>query len=80
MQEQQIAALFDKHDIDAAELVKLKYDIAKEHYVKGELDLRFDKLEASFTKGFDSLGDKFDKLADTLVDHMRKEDARHDRE
>lgn len=59
--------LFKKHDADAAELQQLKLQIASQHYVKGELDNKFDKLETSFREGMQAMGQKFDKLADAIL-------------
>ncbi len=75
-QEKQIAMLWTKHDEDAKALADLKLEIAKEHYIKSELDARFTHLEVAFRAGFDTLGEKFDKLSDILVSHIAKEDSR----
>lgn len=74
-----IRLLFQKHDEDSARLDAFQLEIARKHYVKEELDARFDRLEMAFTKGFDTMGGKFDKLSDLLMDHIQKEDARLDR-
>ena len=66
----QVEALFRKHDADVAALQELRVVIASNHYERTELDRKFDKMEAAFTSGFDSLGKKFDKLADTLINHL----------
>ncbi len=66
-QAKQIALLFVKHDEDAKALQDLRIQIASNHYVKQELDSRFDKLEAAFSAGFKTLGEKFDRLADRLA-------------
>ncbi len=71
-QAKQIALLFLKHDQDADALADLKERIAREHYVKGELDTRFKRLEDAFTHGFTELGAKIDKLADAMMAHMLK--------
>lgn len=71
-QSKQIALLFLKHDQDAEALADLKERIAREHYVKGELDMRFQRLEDAFTHGFTELGAKIDKLADAMMSHMLK--------
>lgn len=73
-QAKQIALLFLKHDDDAAALSELKERIAREHYVKGELDVRFQRLEDAFTHGFTELGMKIDKLADAMMAHILKAD------
>lgn len=70
-QAKQIDLLFLKHDEDAQKLQDLELKIAQRHYVKEELDMKFDKLEKAFTEGFKALGDKFDKLSDRL---MRSQD------
>ena len=66
----QVETLFRKHDVDAAALQELRVTIASNHYERTELDRKFDKMEATFASGFDSLGKKFDKLADTLINHL----------
>lgn len=72
----QIALLFKKHDDDVAALQALQLQIAKEHYLKHELDQRFMSLENAFKEGMEDLGHKFDKLTDILVDHITKEDRK----
>lgn len=74
--QKQIDLLFKKHDDDVAALNSLQLQIAKEHYLKHELDQRFMSLENAFKDGMHELGRKFDKLTDTLVDHVTKEDLR----
>lgn len=71
-QAKQIALLFVKHDQDAEALADLKERIAREHYVKGELDARFQRLEDAFKTGFHELGAKIDKLADAMMNHLSK--------
>lgn len=71
--ERNIETLFGKHDADAAALQELKLQIAGNHYLKHELDCKFDRLETTFRAGFESMGSKFDKLSDVLLDHMREE-------
>lgn len=71
-QEKKIAVLFLKHDADAEALSDLKERIAREHYVKGELDTRFQRLEDAFKTGFHELGAKIDKLADAMLAHLSK--------
>jgi hypothetical protein len=66
-QEEQIKLLFSKHDEDAAGLEKLRLEIAKHHYIRPELDAKFDKLENSIVDGLDKLGMKFDKLGERLM-------------
>lgn len=69
-QSRQIDLLFSKHDEDAKALQDLRVQIASQHYVKSELDNKFDRLETTFREGFGSLGKKFDKLSDALTQHV----------
>lgn len=71
-QAKQISALWLKHDEDAAALADLKERIAREHYVKAELDARFQRLEDAFRDGFNELGQKLDKLTDVMLQHISK--------
>lgn len=75
-QAKSIALLFAKHDEDAAALANLRLEIAKEHYLKHELDARFLSLEQTFKHGMADLGAKFDRLSEILIDHVTKEDGR----
>ena len=75
-QAKSIALLFQKHDDDAKALADLRLEIAKEHYLKHELDARFLSLEQTFKHGMADLGAKFEKLSEILVAHVTKEDAR----
>lgn len=52
----EIALLFKKHDEDAKRLQELELDIARRHYVKDELDSRFDRLENSIRESMRELG------------------------
>lgn len=62
-----ITLLFVKHDEDAKSLSDLRLEIAKEHYLKHELDARFLSLESTFKHGMSNLGDKFDRLSEILI-------------
>jgi len=75
-QAKEIEVLFRKHDEDAAALAALRLEIAKEHYLKHELDARFQSLESVFRTGMADLGQKFDHLAQVLTDHIVREDSR----
>lgn len=66
--EKQVALLWQKHDQDAKDLSDLRLHIASQHYVKTELDSRFDKMELAFQHGFQDIGAKLDKLNDILVE------------
>ena len=71
-QAKQISTLWAKHDEDAMALSELKERIAREHYVKAELDARFQRLEDAFMTGFNELGGKLDNLTDVMVQHLAK--------
>lgn len=71
-QGKQISALWLKHDEDAKALADLKERIAREHYVKAELDARFQRLEDAFKDGFNELGNKIDRLSEVLLNHVAK--------
>jgi hypothetical protein len=75
-QAREIEILFKKHDDDAAALAALKLEIAKEHYLKHELDARFQQLDTTFREGFDGLRSEFKELARVLISHITKEDER----
>ena len=66
-QAKQIAMLFTKHDEDSHRLDQFQLQIAREHYVKQELDTRFDRLESAFARGFSDMGSKIDKLSDAIA-------------
>ena len=76
-QAKSIAILFHKHDEDALKLQQLELRIANEHYIKPELDSKFDKLDNTIKSMSDSLGHKFDKLSDILIAHLVKEEGKH---
>lgn len=73
-QSKEIDLLFKKHDEDAAALASLRLEIAKEHYLKHELDARFQSLESVFRVGMNDLGTKFDRLSEVLIGHITKEE------
>jgi hypothetical protein len=50
----------------------LRVEIAKEHYLKHELDSRFQSLQDTFKEELRDLGHKFDHLANVLLDHVAK--------
>lgn len=75
-QAKSIALLFKKHDEDSERLNRFELRIAQEHYIKPELDNKFEKLENAFKHGFETLGGKFDNLAGVIVAHVAREDAR----
>ena len=71
-QERSIELLFKKHDSDVVALQELKERIAGKHYERGELDVKFDRLESALRQGMDDLGTKFDHLSSTLIDLLKK--------
>lgn len=77
-QGKQITALWTKHDEDAKALAELKERIAREHYLKHELDARFESLERSFREGMRDLGNKMDKLTDTLLSTLDRKVDRNE--
>lgn len=72
-QAKEIDLLFKKHDADAQALADLKLEIAKEHYLKHELDQRFQQLDSTFREGFRELKTSFDELSRVLIAHITKE-------
>lgn len=66
-QQKDIELLWTKHDMDAKELELLKLQIASQHYVKTELDSKFDRMEETFRSGFKDLGTKVDQLTTALL-------------
>lgn len=73
-QRQSIGLLFDKHDKDVSALEALKLQIASQHYVKGELDAKFDRLESAISIGFKGFGDQIEKLTNLLINHITREE------
>lgn len=72
-QSDQIRTLFSKHDEDAEKLADLKLEIARQYYVKTELDPKFEKLEHTISEWFSLLGAKFDMLNGAVSEHIRKD-------
>ncbi len=72
----QIQLLFVKHDEDAKALQELRVQIASNHYIKSELDYKFDKLEVTIKESFKELSTEFHNLSAALLKHIEKEDAR----
>ena len=70
-QEEAIKLLWQKHDIDAKELENLKLQIASQHYVKAELDQKFNQMDATMRNGFQILSGKVDELSKTLLTHFQ---------
>ena len=76
-QEETNKTLFIKHDNDVKELQELRLMIAARHYEKNELDIKFDKFERTMADGFNSIGGKFDRLSNILIEHVSLEHAPH---
>lgn len=72
-QEEAIKLLWQKHDIDAKELDNLKLQIASQHYVKAELDQKFNQMDATMRNGFNILSGKVDELSKTLLTHFQRD-------
>lgn len=72
-QQKAIDLLFQKHDADAAALEALKLQIASQHYLKSELDAKFDRLDGTIRDGFRGFGEQIEKLSGLLIDHITKE-------
>lgn len=71
-----IELLFRKHDEDAQRLDDLKLEIARQHYVKPELDAKFDRLELAIRNSMLDLGLKFDKLSDVMIKHYTERNGK----
>jgi hypothetical protein len=71
-QAKSIALLFKKHDDDVTRLNDFELRIAQNHYIKPELDTKFNKLETTIKESMDSLGSKFDELSGILLKHLLK--------
>ena len=71
-QQKDIELLWTKHDLDARELDALRLQIASQHYVKSELDSKFDRMEETFRTGFKDLGSKVDSLTSSLLKEHTK--------
>ena len=68
----QIELLFKKNDAKVAALADLKLQLAQQHYMKPELDTKFDKIETSIKEGMGDLGRKFDRLSEALLSEHKK--------
>lgn len=68
--------LFKKHDLDAEALNKLELSIAREHYLKHELDGRFLSLETTFKDGMSALSQDVKNLTQVMLAHLEKDRAK----
>jgi hypothetical protein len=67
-----VETLWVKHDADAKELDTLKLQIAQQHYVKSELDAKFDRMEDTFREGFKDMSNKFEHLSQVLLNTLQE--------
>jgi len=59
-----IEMLWEEHRSDVKRLQDLELDIAKKHYERSELDVRFDRIERMVQESFNRLGEKIDRLVE----------------
>lgn len=71
-QGEEIAKLFVLHDDDSKELMRLQLEIARNHYPKSELDVRFAQLDATIKEGFKDLGSDIKEMTKALHDHLKE--------
>ena len=69
----EIDLLFKLHHNDEKELNNLALEIAKNHYPKNELDVRFQQLDSTLKEGFHSLSDDVKEMTKALMQHMSDE-------
>ncbi len=69
-QAEEIDTLFKLHKEDADKLSALQIYIAGQHYERKDLDLKFDKLETSISKGFDGLREDVRDMTKALHEHL----------
>jgi len=67
-----IDLLFLKHDQDVKALSNLELQVAGEHYKRGELDMRFAKLEDTFRQEMRDLGNKVETLTAAILERNKK--------
>ena len=66
-QSKQIDTLVIKHDEDVERLNQLTREIDRNHYVKPELDIKFEQLTNSVNGAIDKLGLKVDRMTNALL-------------
>lgn len=71
-QGEEITKLFALHDEDSKELMQLRLEIARNHYPKSELDVRFAQLDATIKEGFKDLGTDIKEMTKALHDHLKE--------
>jgi len=71
----QIKLLFEKHDSDVIALNEVKMTLAGKHYERTELDIKFEKLDATIKDGFKVLSADIKEMTvsinDTYKDHIK---------
>ena len=72
-QAKDITLLWEKHDQDSKALEALRLEIAKEHYLKSELDSRFNQIETAIREMSSNLGAKFDHLTEVMIGHITQD-------
>jgi len=65
-QERHINILFAKIHDSETKVGDLRLEIAKDHYLKDEVERRFEKLEKTFKEGFEAINMRLEKLTDIL--------------
>lgn len=73
-QEKQITALWQKHDQDVARLQELELKVASEHYVKKELNDKFNDLKGEIQ----GVREDLKAINKTLSEHVMREGNRED--
>lgn len=69
----EVELLWEKHHEDASKLNDLELHVAREHYVRTELDQRFDRLDTTFREGFREMTTEFRALSSVLIKHISDE-------
>lgn len=72
-QSEETRLLWEMHHKDAGKLIDLELHIAKEHYLRGELDQRFNQLDTTFREGFKEMTREFRTLSEVLIKHIAEE-------
>lgn len=75
-QEKLIEDLYNKHNTDAERLHQVELKLAADHYVKSELDTKFDKLELVISTGFRDLNAHLEVLCANTVARITYEESR----
>jgi hypothetical protein len=71
-QEEEIKSLFAMHHQDVAKLNLLELEIAKNHYPKSELDIRFQQLDTTIKEGFRELSTDIKDMTRALNAHLQE--------